>query len=331
VNRYFLLFANCIPVKGAVRSIICDLERGFYVFIPTFLADLFIEKSPLTLQEMLNRHGTNQPDELITYLETLMSHDLGHYCDNPMNFPRINKNFKTPFTIQDCILELSEINLKNINYIFKSLTNLGCQILELRSYDSFSLSKIQLIIDLLKSTRIRSVEIFAKHENSISADDYIDFSAKNPIINKLVLHSCNPGTITPDNIVGVIFTEQILSDSNCCGNISKEDFIINLPFYLDGLKNNTCLSRKLTITGDGLIKNCPSMAKNFGSINNFSMENVVNSGEFQELWKINKDEINVCKDCEFRYICSDCRAFVSDTYSKPQKCNYNPYTATYEI
>jgi hypothetical protein len=37
----------------------------------------------------------------------------------------------------------------------------------------------------------------------------------------------------------------------------------------------------------------------------------------------------VCKDCEFRYICTDCRAYLEDPYneySKPLKCGYDPYT-----
>ena len=45
---------------------------------------------------------------------------------------------------------------------------------------------------------------------------------------------------------------------------------------------------------------------------------------------INKDLIDVCKDCEFRYICTDCRAYIQDKnniYSKPAKCNYDPYNA----
>lgn len=41
------------------------------------------------------------------------------------------------------------------------------------------------------------------------------------------------------------------------------------------------------------------------------------------------DQIHICKDCEFRHICTDCRAYIEDPddiYSKPLKCGYNPYT-----
>lgn len=41
----------------------------------------------------------------------------------------------------------------------------------------------------------------------------------------------------------------------------------------------------------------------------------------------------VCQDCEFRHICTDCRACLDepeDIYSKPLKCGYNPYTAEWQ-
>jgi hypothetical protein len=54
---------------------------------------------------------------------------------------------------------------------------------------------------------------------------------------------------------------------------------------------------------------------------------------FPKYSKINKDKIEVYKDCEFRYCCVDCRAFLVDPkneYSKPASCLYNPYTAEWE-
>jgi len=49
----------------------------------------------------------------------------------------------------------------------------------------------------------------------------------------------------------------------------------------------------------------------------------------KKYWNITKDQIDICKDCEFRHICTDCRAYIEDPkniYSKPLKCGYNPYT-----
>jgi len=70
--------------------------------------------------------------------------------------------------------------------------------------------------------------------------------------------------------------------------------------------------------------------KNYGNIEKLSLKEVSLREDFQKIWSINKDQIEICRDCEFRHICTDCRAFLKDsnnTYSKPLKCSYNPYTS----
>ena len=103
--------------------------------------------------------------------------------------------------------------------------------------------------------------------------------------------------------------------------------------FSESLQYNNCLNKKIGIDINGEIKNCPSMEKSYGNISNTSLLDVINNNEFKALWSINKDKINICKDCEFRYVCTDCRAFISDPddiYSKPLKCGYNPYTNIWE-
>ena len=75
------------------------------------------------------------------------------------------------------------------------------------------------------------------------------------------------------------------------------------------------------------------MTKNYGNIKDTTLEEAINKPGFKDLWFINKDKIDVCKDCEFRYMCTDCRAFIKDPeniYSQPAKCTYNPYICLWE-
>jgi hypothetical protein len=54
---------------------------------------------------------------------------------------------------------------------------------------------------------------------------------------------------------------------------------------------------------------------------------------FRSAWHIKKDMIKKCRDCEFRYACTDCRAYLEDPQdilSKPLKCGYDPYTGTWD-
>ena len=60
---------------------------------------------------------------------------------------------------------------------------------------------------------------------------------------------------------------------------------------------------------------------------------MVSSKEFQSLCNLKKEGVKVCQDCEYRYVCTDCKAFIKnpeDLYSKPLKCGSNPYTNEWE-
>ena len=60
---------------------------------------------------------------------------------------------------------------------------------------------------------------------------------------------------------------------------------------------------------------------------------MLENSDLKKYWFINKDKISVCQDCEFRHVCTDCRAYIEnpeDLYSKPLKCGYDPYANVWE-
>lgn len=109
-------------------------------------------------------------------------------------------------------------------------------------------------------------------------------------------------------------------------------------FYTEALNHNSCLHKKMGVDKDGNIRNCPSMPKAFDNIKNTTLQAAFRNTDFKEYWTVTKNDIAVCKDCEFRYICTDCRAYTERTatniagldVSKPLKCGYNPSTAEWE-
>ena len=75
------------------------------------------------------------------------------------------------------------------------------------------------------------------------------------------------------------------------------------------------------------------MRESFGNINTTKLIDALSRPGFKKYWNITKDQISICKDCEFRHVCTDCRAYIEnpdDIYSKPLKCGYNPYTCEWE-
>lgn len=119
-----------------------------------------------------------------------------------------------------------------------------------------------------------------------------------------------------------------------CGVVDSKYFYTNLKNFTESIHHNSCLNRKISIDINGDIKNCPSMPESYGNIKDTTLEEAINKPGFKKYWNVTKDDIEVCKDCEFRYICTDCRAYTERTkysdegldLSKPLKCGYNPYT-----
>lgn len=267
--------------------------------------------------------------EIIKFIDYLLSLELGHFTESKEEFPSIFNEFRTPYEIIDCIIEVSDVTMSTSKTIFKALTELGCQTLELRVYDPIDLNKIKIFfIDEIVNTRLRNMELILPFSNELIISDLIDFTSKNPIIGKMVVHSC-PDQLDMFNTKTTFFIEQKIENNKCCGNIGLNYFTSNLPMYLLSLNSNNCLNKKLSIDAYGNIKNCPSMTRTFGSVKRNDISSLVKNDEFQLLWKIKKDEVKTCQDCEFRYVCSDCRAYLEnpdDVYSKPLKCGYSPYT-----
>jgi len=99
---------------------------------------------------------------------------------------------------------------------------------------------------------------------------------------------------------------------------------------------NPCLLGKLAITEFGDILPCIFAREhrigNYAGLD--SLCEVINSPRLQKIWHMTKDDVYVCRDCEYRYVCFDCRPLAekvangrSDFQSAPYpRCTYNPYT-----
>lgn len=63
------------------------------------------------------------------------------------------------------------------------------------------------------------------------------------------------------------------------------------------------------------------------------MTEILESSILKETWELTKDKVLVCKHCEYRYACFDCRPLAEGlscgkSYSNAPypRCTYNPYT-----
>lgn len=92
---------------------------------------------------------------------------------------------------------------------------------------------------------------------------------------------------------------------------------------------NPCLGQQLAVDGDGAVKHCLWASQSLGHVEKEGLREVILAGAVDEYWEKTKDGIEVCKDCELRYACFDCRVGKKGAFmaaEKPSYCSYDPYT-----
>ncbi|GAA4273340.1 hypothetical protein GCM10022258_26340 [Aquimarina gracilis] len=295
----------------------------------------FLEKTKNSRTlENIQEFSNEDQETVIEYLQYLESNELGFWTDEPERFPNLNLQWKSPEYINNAIIEIEQLDNTDIKKITTALTNLYCKYIELRLYKTVSLDKISFFVENCSESVIRSITVFLPFTPDLDIEEIENLSIKYPRIVLFVLHSVQEKyTLLKTKNPKIRFVSRTIDNRNHCGIIDPKLFSIKIPVFTESLNHNSCLNKKLSVDIDGNIKNCPSMSKSFGNVKTHLLEEVVNSSDFQKVWSINKEKVNICKDCEYRHVCTDCRAYVEnpeDQFSKPLKCGYDPYTNTWE-
>lgn len=327
--------SNCIPVKGNLRSTICDIQKNNYCFVPNEFIDLFVDGClDSDCLEQIDADGNIEK-----YLNYLLAEDFLFSVQNKAlsnNFINMNMRWDYPAIISNAIITITEQNycFAFNTGIIQQLYSLGCTNIELRLTETTSNEMLGYVKSKIANSSFLSIDILMDYNQENIAYS-LDLVECNKNIRIIVLCSLDETKLIKDKnfgMGGVIKLKRELKNTNC-GIISYNSFEINIETFTESQHHNTCLNRKIAIDAEGNIKNCPSMAKSYGNVSDTTLVDVANNPDFQKIWHIKKDAITKCKDCEFRHICIDCRAYLEnpdDQYSAPLKCGYDPYTCEWE-
>lgn len=120
---------------------------------------------------------------------------------------------------------------------------------------------------------------------------------------------------------------------------SEPDFRADPDFIALSCSGNNCLAGKIAVSPNGDMFPCvfsrDQLLGNWFSAGSLSA--VIFGKATQEVWYASKDRVLVCRDCEYRYVCEDCRPLASVlageqlgflTAPSP-RCVYNPYTGVW--
>jgi SPASM domain peptide maturase of grasp-with-spasm system len=328
----FALFACCVPVKGARRSVVCDLQRQSFQFIPGGLFEILTEHAGETAAEIKQAYGHEYDEEIDEYFAFLLRHEFGFWCSDPGRFPALDLTWEAPERITNAILDLDERSDHDLTKVLGELDDLGCKALEIRCFHRCGLGELRRLLEAARHGRLRSIDLLAGYSPELTPEALAALAAGHRRVSSITVHSAPESRRLPPDRCGVpvAYRTEVVDSPRCCGKIHPGYFAVDLETFAEGQKHNTCLNRKISVDARGEIKNCPSMARSFGNVREASLHSALAQRDFAALWSINKDQIAICKDCELRYICTDCRAYLQDAadlYSKPSKCAYDPYTA----
>ena len=110
---------------------------------------------------------------------------------------------------------------------------------------------------------------------------------------------------------------------------TKPQFMVDNSSFQKNLHWNSCWFGKAAITAKGKVIPCVFARDQVaGDLYKESLESIV-FGPLLDYWGLTHDKISTCRDCEYRYLCNDCRpwayGYTGDLFAKTPICTYDPY------
>ena len=334
----YVFYANCIPIVGYKRVSIIDLQRDSSIIIPKELYSILqLQVCELIYTKINGLQNTDNVELYQNLLEYMEENEIIFKTDEAESFPTLNLDYYNPSIIDNFIIDIKILEHRNFYIsIFNQLEKLGCNHIQVRFFSKVNDNQLIDFFSLFKDFSFQGIEIILPFTKTLIPDFLINKINEFDFIFLVVVYNSpfreNYMTERYNKMGNLIYLKEDIPSEAHCGNISPNNFMQNLKMFSESQKYNTCLNRKISIDVNGEIKNCPSMTKSYGNIKDTTLREAIEKAGFKDVWNINKDQIEICKDCEFRHICTDCRAYIQDPnniYSKPAKCGYDPYTATW--
>jgi SPASM domain peptide maturase of grasp-with-spasm system len=343
----FRLHTDCVPVRGAKRSAIYDLGRREVVTFPTPYLDVLSSIGGRYTPADLAADGAAEDEDaakIAEFVRYLIAKELGAFSPDAVRFPAIAPGFESPGKIQNAIVDIDQ-RLHDFDRVFGQLDELDCEFVQVRAYST--LLGPEDVASMARAARhktIRSLELLVGYRPEFDDATLERLVREHLIVVKWVVHGAPADHVLEirfgsADVGGQPWTRKVTSirsritSSDRCGRIVPAAIQPpSVQLFHELLAFNGCLNGKISIDAEGEIKNCPSFGNSFGNIASHRLSDVMGNQDFRRLWQISKDQIDVCRDCEYRYACTDCRAYLArpgDLHSKPGKCAYDPYSATW--
>jgi len=192
------------------------------------------------------------------------------------------------------------------------------------------LLQLKEILNGFKQSSIKCYFIYIKFDINYNINELNVLLQETKQIAKITIHSIpkeNIEDIVDVNNTGIKYTTKRIK-SRAIERPSLQGMVLNVTSYSEAKKFNLGLNRKVSIDSEGNIKNHLTHEKSYGKIRINYLDRIVGQKSFQAKWFIGHDKIEICKVCQYRYMCVDNTDIkkINKKYTKIFKCKFNPYT-----
>lgn len=332
-NKRFKLFQCCIPVKGIKNGVVLDLQRKAIHKVPNQIIDLIAEYSEKDLYTLFNDFSSSKKT-LKKYVNYFLQNELLIVADQIDQYPDISTDFSKPARVDVVNIEVDSFQDFHQNFFSNEIDQLGVNSIKIILKDN-EIENLIKITNLLEISKLRIIVVFLKYdEEKITALKSI--ASDNARISQIVFHDYNNNVNT--KITDEKFYFETLPLNKIFENKSIEspsDFVLDIETYHEALNHNLMFNKSIFIDALGNIKRHLEDDEILGNINQNKTTDIIKNEAFSSFWNITKDQVKICQDCEFRYICPDGRIPQKSSseqfnYNFNTSCNYDPYQGTWK-
>lgn len=258
----------------------------------------------------------------------------GFYTSTPQYFPPLDLSWASPFPITNAVIEAHNWDISSA--ALSEIVGIGCQAIALIFLAHISLSSIeQLFISKIKHSQTSYASIYMPYNETISRKDIEKILIRNQIISNIsLLVDCKQQSIALLNELPTLLQSRVqlvdadvLSLGKNTTIFANKNFVVNVTAFSEAQKYNLGQNRRVCIDRLGRIKNDLSHTTCFGQVGVDRVAEVLRSSAFRQKWTVAKDKVQVCCDCQYRYMCVDFTdiEFVGGKWHRVEACRFNPH------
>jgi SPASM domain peptide maturase of grasp-with-spasm system len=262
---------NALLVNGTSRGLICDIERGTFLFVPNALVEILHHNKSGTIDKVIQQFNFNseEQDDLLDYFELLIKNDLIFFTSFPEYYTDLKLDWDYNSKIHNAIIDFNIESKFSFVKIFSQLAELGCVNIQIRAFDNLHAKIIENLLISINETVVETIQLVLPFVSQIQINDLRQIATQYSRLRFVQIYNSPIAAeiyVSDNESTGVYqITESVISKLSC-GIISTQYFSPVLSTITESHHHNSCLNRKISIDVDGNIKNCPSMTQSFGNI-----------------------------------------------------------------